>query len=273
MNEKIIVTLTSYGERLCNLPIVIASIITQTRPPKLIVLNIADNETIPSNTLHYLVANNVEINMVPDTKVYKKLIPTLRRYPNDLIINIDDDFVYPPQMIEDFIKQHNLFPNNPITGNDYVINGIVCHCGCASLTKALFFGDFLNTINESLLLKECPADDIAYSYFATKSGHPYIPTINKYNSDTLQPIETGSSYSEQIGDTLYSCLNYLVNTFGQLPNFTENYIGKGAIADLLYYIHKETVNSETGKVRESRAYLIGKKITSPFKLFRSFMKK
>jgi len=41
-----------------------------------------------------------------DTKVWKKAVPCLMKYKNDLILEIDDDFIYPSNMIFDFYNQY-----------------------------------------------------------------------------------------------------------------------------------------------------------------------
>ena len=86
MAEKntVIVTLTSYGPRLGNLPTVLDTIYRQTVPPDLVVLNLARDEIIPIEVLNYLSEHNVEINRVDDTRVYKKLIPTLNSAINNI---------------------------------------------------------------------------------------------------------------------------------------------------------------------------------------------
>lgn len=171
VKEKIIVTLTTWSKRISNIPIVLDTIYKQTLPPDLVVLNLAFDEVIPTDVQQYLDQHSVEVNRVEDTKVYKKLIPTLKKYPHDCIISIDDDWLYPEGMIEEFVKFHKLYPNNPISGNKEVFCGIQCHCGCASLTKASFWGEYLNMIDGDVIVN-CPSDDMVYSYLSTLAGHP-----------------------------------------------------------------------------------------------------
>ena len=115
--ERIIVSLTTWEKRLSNIPAVLDTIFCQTRPPDLIVLNLNEDEIVPDYVNEYLTTHNVIINRVPYKKVYKKIIPTLKLYPNDCIIGIDDDWLYPPTMIEDLWNTHLKYPNNPISGN------------------------------------------------------------------------------------------------------------------------------------------------------------
>ena len=83
MTERIIVSLTTWSKRIGNIPVVLDTIFNQTVQPDLVVLNLAHDEIIPEDVKHYINSHNIEINRVKDTKVYKKLIPTLKKYPND----------------------------------------------------------------------------------------------------------------------------------------------------------------------------------------------
>lgn len=61
---------------------------------------------------------------------------------------------------------------------------VQCHCGCASLTKASFFGDYLEIIDEEVI-NNCPSDDMTYSYFTNKAGHPYVRTKDLYSTNMI----------------------------------------------------------------------------------------
>ena len=148
VKERVIVSLTTYSKRIGNIPVVLDTIFAQTVPPDLVVLNLAYDEVIPEYVIKYIESHSIEVNRVPDTKVYKKLIPTLKKFPQDSIISIDDDFLYPSNMIEDFLHIHKLYPNNPISGNDVVQYGMQCHCGCASLMKYCFLGNEIDYIDD-----------------------------------------------------------------------------------------------------------------------------
>ena len=167
MKERIIVSLTTYSKRIDNIPVVLDTIFSQTLCPDLVVINLSFDEYIPERVQRYVDNHNIEVNLVKDTKVYKKLIPTLQRFPHDCVITIDDDFLYPQTMIEDFISTHNQYPHYPISGNREVINGMQCHCGCASLTKADYLGCYLNQIDDAIM-DNCPCDDVVYSFLSNK---------------------------------------------------------------------------------------------------------
>jgi hypothetical protein len=99
-----IVTLTSYGERLTKTaPYAIASLLAQTEQPDRIMLWVAygdGSRIFEANTditamYAELIAKGVEIRYCEDLKSYKKLIPALREFPDDILITADDDCLYP----------------------------------------------------------------------------------------------------------------------------------------------------------------------------------
>lgn len=258
--------MTSYGRRINNLPKVIDSIFNQTVQPNLIVLNLAYDEIIPRDVESYLKKQGIEINRVPDTKVYKKLIPTLKKHTEALVISIDDDFLYPPEMIEEFMRIHKKYPNFPISGNKIVYKGMQCHCGCASLTRAKFFGDYLSCINEEII-KECPSDDMVYTYLSSKAGHPYICTENDYfiNMESYGE-DAESGYSKIINDEIGIAQTYqfLNSHFGQIDNMVESYIKDSYLANIIRQINKKCLMEQELKIRSSLPYRIGKFILRPF---------
>lgn len=273
MKENVVVSLTSYGKRLNNLPIVLDTIYYQTLLPDIVVLNLANDEAVPRAVWEYLVSHNVEVNRVPDTKVYKKIVPTLKSHPNDIIISIDDDFIYPPQMIADFMDIHKKYPNNPISGNRVIFNGFQCHCGCASLTKKEFFGNLLDEIDDELM-SNCPSDDLVYTFLSLASGHAYIRTQDQYFMN-LAPCGNENSYSKEIvGDTgIENTFDYLIKRFGNKTVHPSYYVQgpyMGELLDELFEANIVFVKKDVEKnIRASYAYRLGKVLLKPFSWIRS----
>lgn len=271
ISERIIVSLTTWTPRLKNIPIVLDSIFAQTVQPDLVVINFSEGEIIPQELQQYLDDHHVECNFVPDTKVYKKLIPTLKKYPNDCVISIDDDWIYPAGMIEDFMEIHKRYPDNPISGNKIIFNGLTCHCGCASLTQASFLGDYLYEINSNII-DNCPSDDILYTFLCYKNGHPYIRTTNEYFVN-LPPINPTQSYSDQNPQCAEKTITYLENNYGIIDNPFKHYIQDQYLANLINELHNENIIQHTNKtlintenkMRNSTAYRIGTFILKPYR--------
>lgn len=102
--SDIIVSLTSYGKRVCDtLPCTLYSLLQQTVKPNRIVVWLDDVNWNKSNLpepLYKLQIAGVEFMFCEDIRSYKKLIPTLRLYPNNVIITVDDDLYYNRHLIE-----------------------------------------------------------------------------------------------------------------------------------------------------------------------------
>ena len=102
--SDIIVSLTSYGVRVNDtLPYTLYSLLQQTRKPNRIVVwldNINwDEEKLPP-VLKKFEALGIEFCFVEDLQSYKKLIPALKRFPDNVIITVDDDVYYAENVIE-----------------------------------------------------------------------------------------------------------------------------------------------------------------------------
>jgi len=118
-DKKLIVSLTSFPERLYDIHYCIYSIFNQSIKPDEVILWLASEQfpngenDIPQNVLN-LKKFGLKINWCEDLKSYKKLIPSLLKYPNDLIITADDDLFYPNDWLELLYEEHK---KNP----DYII--------------------------------------------------------------------------------------------------------------------------------------------------------
>ncbi len=102
-NPQIIVSLTSFPARINMVYRTINTLLNQTLKPDRLILWLAkeqfkDNE-IPKN-LSDLQQFGLEIKFCEDLRSYKKLIPALREFPNDIIITADDDLYYQNDWLE-----------------------------------------------------------------------------------------------------------------------------------------------------------------------------
>ena len=272
MEEEIIVTLTTWEPRINNLPIVLDSIYNQSITPNKVIINFSNNEFIPPKIEEYINKHKIEVNYVEDTKVYKKLIPTLKKYPNACIINIDDDCIYPDYMIEDYINIHKKYPNNPISGNREVKFGMQCHCGNSSLTKAEYFGDWLKYIDKEVI-KNCASDDIVMTYFANKNNRPYLRTSNLYFTNIISTDLTVQPYSKEHADGIELSMKYLTKRFGKVDTNINNYINNNTITNIINDIIKNKINDEQEIIYKNFSFKLGKFITAPFRWIKKIITK
>ncbi|WQJ53288.1 MAG: hypothetical protein [Wendovervirus sonii] len=201
--ELIIVTFTTWQERINNIPHIIDCILANTMQPNKICINLSIQDfpnkelDFPEQLQEYIKKYNIiEINWLSNnTKTWKKLIPTLCKYKDDIVISIDDDWEYPKDMIktlyDDFCKYNKKYP---ISGNHERYFGMNCHCGCCSLTKY----NLLNAKGQfDYLSDECMkagSDDIFYSYCAYINGNEYKRSSKMYFTN-MTPYQANNSYS------------------------------------------------------------------------------
>lgn len=112
--KNLIVSLTTYNKRIHDVHLVIESIGQQTLKPSRVILWLDEDEfaldSIPF-ILKKQIRRGLEVNFCPNYRSYKKLIPTLQNHPEANIITIDDDVLYPHDMVELLFKEHLQFPD------------------------------------------------------------------------------------------------------------------------------------------------------------------
>jgi hypothetical protein len=112
--NKLIVSLTTYNKRIKNVHLVIESIFQQTYKPNRLILWLDELEFTMDNIpliLHEQVKRGLEIKFCPNYGSYKKLVPSLLLELDSDIITIDDDVLYPKEMIDMLMKEHVQFPD------------------------------------------------------------------------------------------------------------------------------------------------------------------
>lgn len=115
--STIVVSLTSYGRRVNKtVYFTILSILNQSLPPKKIILWLDsdnwNNDNIPSKLKKLVEYNLLEINYTEDIRSFKKLIPTLKLYPDDVIVTVDDDVIYSKFLLEKLYGNYLSNPNS-----------------------------------------------------------------------------------------------------------------------------------------------------------------
>lgn len=117
--EKVIVSFTSYGRRVREvLPFMVISLLRQTYKPDMVLLWLDDEHWSDSNLpliLRQLKTKGLTIRYCKDIKSYKKLIPTLEEFPDDLIITCDDDIFYRRNMVERLVAEYEKDPSHVYT--------------------------------------------------------------------------------------------------------------------------------------------------------------
>lgn len=117
LDRKTIISLTSYSTRINTVHKVIDSLKKQTEGIEKIILWLDEDETslekLPKE-LNDLTDDKFEVKFCPNFKSYKKLIPSIKQYPDYNIITFDDDLTIPPGTIEKFLEAHKRNPDHII---------------------------------------------------------------------------------------------------------------------------------------------------------------
>ena len=105
-DEGLIISLTSFPQRMYEIHYTLYSLLTQTVKPAKVVLwlgteQFPDGEKdIPQKVLK-LKENGLVIEWHKNLRSYTKLVPSLKKYPNNIIVTADDDIYY-----EKVLKSH-----------------------------------------------------------------------------------------------------------------------------------------------------------------------
>ena len=105
---RLIVSLTSYGDRLNTLSICLKSLLNQTRKADKILVYLTDNITeshLPTSLLE-LRDKGIEYKFIPlDLKPHKKYYYAMQEFPDDIIVTVDDDVIYYKECYQSYIKR------------------------------------------------------------------------------------------------------------------------------------------------------------------------
>ena len=108
-NPKLVVSLTTFPARINVVHKTISTLLEQTLKPDVVILWLAEsqfpNKELPKS-LTDLEQFGLTIKWCEDIKSFKKLIPTLQEYPDDIIVTVDDDTYYDKKLIETLYNEY-----------------------------------------------------------------------------------------------------------------------------------------------------------------------
>lgn len=112
-DSEVVVSLTTYGERLYDVYLPIESIMQGTLKPNRIILWVSEDfqfRPLPI-TLQRQQKRGLEVRYCKDIRSFTKLIPTLKVFPDACIITIDDDLIYKFDLVENLMAAYILEPH------------------------------------------------------------------------------------------------------------------------------------------------------------------
>lgn len=128
--KRVIVSLTSWPKRIYCVRRSLDTILQQTRPADKIVLWLSlqqfPSKELPVDLMELVNEGKLDVEWVEeDYKPHKKYFYAMKKYPDDIIVTIDDDLIYEPTLIENLLSTHLMFPD----------------CVCAARAHLIVFND------------------------------------------------------------------------------------------------------------------------------------
>lgn len=194
--EQYVVSLTTHGPRIERVFQAIESIFQQSRKAQKVVLYLSDKDFLGKELPIFIqrqVERGLDIRYVKDFGPHTKLIPALRDFPDVNIITIDDDYIYPFDLIDRIVRAHQTNPKAVCCVNARIINikdGVLHNtnpldeCYAETYTSSAFhlalgYAGVLypphalheEVFNEEKFMKLCPkADDIWFKAMELLQG-------------------------------------------------------------------------------------------------------
>lgn len=109
-DPRLVVSLTSYGDRLHTVHLAIRSVMAQTLKPDLVVLYIESTGAQLTKEIRRLEKRGLLVRRVADIKAHTKYYYAMQEFPNSDIVTIDDDMVYRKSLLENLVNSSKQFP-------------------------------------------------------------------------------------------------------------------------------------------------------------------
>lgn len=177
----IVVSLTSWVKRIDNVKLVVESIMNNTVQPDKVYLNLSKTEfqdiKLPQDLINYFnMDKRLIINWVdgPNTKTMKKIFPILKYLKDDdIIIDADDDILFPKDLIESRINDFNDCERKfCITSNNHTsvgFDGKMKVVSAMSLFQKKMFKNWNKFVTPKIL--ETNNDDRTYLHLLWLNGY------------------------------------------------------------------------------------------------------
>ena len=176
---NVVVSMTSYGSRLeSTCPYALFSILQQKVLPNRIVLNVDKEKWNDDNIpvlLKKLQEAGVEINYTEDIGPHSKFIPSLKKYPNDIIITVDDDILYDNTLVSELMTAYNTSDKK----------SVICREGTKAADEN---GNYIVYSQQAGLDKQCHAVNLIPMGFAGVLYPPHIFSDEIFNYDVIRNL-------------------------------------------------------------------------------------
>ena len=241
-DSEVIVSLTSFPGRINDVVFSIRSLLMQTMKPNRVILWLASSQfkygevELPKKLIA-LKKYGLEIEWCDDIKSYKKLIPTLNKYPEAIVVTADDDILYEKDWLlvlyqcyekkHDVIWAHRVTKFNIKDGDFYTSVGglnrwenysfLNKFTGCAGVLYPPHILD-KDVFNIDLLQSICKTnDDIWFWLMAVKNntriGVPENPHLRLVYVGKTQERDTLTSINDHGEKLFWKDFNGVLNHY------------------------------------------------------------
>lgn len=200
LNEKLVVSLTSFPPRFKTLHLTLICLLTQKTKPDHLILWIAEKDfpRLPDSVLR-LRKYGLEIKTCEDIRSYKKIIPSLKLYPHAFIVTADDDVFYWKNWLSELVEEYKknganvichrahlikINPNKTIANysdwnqeiNKTITSNLVFPTGIGGVlySPSAFCKD---VTNKDIFTKLCPTADDIWLYWMHRLNNSTITTL------------------------------------------------------------------------------------------------
>lgn len=191
-NSDLIISLTTFPDRISKTWLVIETLFDQTIKPDKIVLTLSlqqfpDKKNLPKKLLLQKERGLEIIWTNDDLRSHKKYYYVMKKYPQSKIVTVDDDFFYSKGMLENLLKFHNKHPQ-----------AIICHL--AAKRRGNNYNNW-----ENLLFKKAGPTKLIMQYGG--SGVLYPPNALFIDAFDKEKIKEMCPFADDIWLNCMSILN------------------------------------------------------------------
>jgi len=205
-SENFIVTMTSHAGRFHSLGVFFRNFELQELLPKHLILYLTHEDSKTLATMDVYIPNFVSVRICEDLGPGNKLIPALRDFPNKKIITVDDDVIYPRDLIQRLVAYSLEFPLNIIAGR---VHKVVLNENFIPLRYSEWEHKISNISNPSTLLFPTGVGMVCYP---PQSLHPDVLDVDTYQKNChfqddiwfyIQAIRAGTEVRLLPGDNQF----------------------------------------------------------------------
>lgn len=181
---NMITSLTSYPVRIATTHLAINSVLEGNYPVDKVILNLSEQEfkgqELPSELLQI---DKLEINwLTRNTYTFKKVLPIVDKYQDELILCFDDDIIYPKNFVESYINTYNWYNKKHTISMNFGIEAI-CPFGRGTLYKPGVLKDYHYYLTDDII--SCKNDDKFIDMYFRANYELAAPVLNFNQNDLI----------------------------------------------------------------------------------------